>query len=125
MTSIRFFSTGCSRANSWLRRSSDSSGGDGGTGTHGATPAEDRRYLPLASGAVNRDDLLATLHIEVDPEARVLDLDADEPTLDDVPDASVDGAIRLTRRGPKAALGELAELGRILRPGGWAIMRIS
>jgi len=74
---------------------------------------------------VNRDDLLASLSIDVDPEARVLDLDADEPTLDDVPDASVDGATRLTRRGPKAALGELAELGRVLRPGGWAVVRVS
>jgi hypothetical protein len=74
---------------------------------------------------VNRDSLLASLSIDLDPEARVLDLDADEPTLDDVPDASIDGATRLTRRGPKAALGELAELGRVLRPGGWAVVRIS
>ncbi len=74
---------------------------------------------------MNRDDLLSQLGIDVDPEERVLDLDADEPTLDDVPDASIDGATRLTRRGPKAALGELAELGRVLRPGGWAVVRVS
>ena len=74
---------------------------------------------------MNRDDLLASLSIAVEPDDRVLDLDADEPTLDDVPDASIDGATRLTRRGPKAALGELAELGRVLRPGGWAVVRVS
>ena len=98
-----------------------------GRGGHGDGYTGSGPSLPPASLAnvVNRETLLASLDVAILPGDRLLDLDADEPVLDDVPDASVDAAIRLTRRGPKQALGELSELGRVLRPGGWAVVRVS